>query len=76
MGCFFGFKLHLVINDYGELMAFKLTRATVDDHISIEAISQLMSSLKSLHSTLLSKTHSCQTLIYYNLKSTWSIAHR
>ncbi|HAT1659299.1 TPA: hypothetical protein RG395_001077 [Legionella pneumophila] len=76
MGCFFSFKLHLVINDYGELMAVKLTESTLDDHISIEAISQLISSLKSLHSTLLSKTHSCQTLIYYNLKSTWSIAHR
>ncbi|CZH63453.1 Uncharacterised protein [Legionella pneumophila] len=39
------------------------------DHIPIEAISQLMSSLKSPHSTLLGKTHSCQALIYYNLKS-------
>ncbi|CAH13573.1 hypothetical protein lpp2420 [Legionella pneumophila str. Paris] len=28
-----------------------------------------MSSLKSPHSTLLGKTHSCQALIYYNLKS-------
>lgn len=28
---FFGFKLHLVINDKGELMAFKLTAGNVDD---------------------------------------------
>lgn len=30
-GWFFGFKLHLVINDKGELMAFKLTAGNVDD---------------------------------------------
>ena len=28
---FFGFKLHLFINDKGEIMAFKLTAANVDD---------------------------------------------
>jgi hypothetical protein len=27
----FGFKLHLIINDKGELLAFKLTSANVDD---------------------------------------------
>jgi len=31
MGWFFGFKLHLVINDKGEVMAFKLTAGNVDD---------------------------------------------
>lgn len=31
VGWFFGFKLHLVINDKGELMAFKVTAANVDD---------------------------------------------
>lgn len=31
IGWFFGFKMHLVINDKGELMAFKLTAANVDD---------------------------------------------
>lgn len=31
VGWFFGFKLHLVINDKGELMAFQLTTANVDD---------------------------------------------
>lgn len=31
MGWFFGFKLHLVINDKGELMAFKVTAGNVDD---------------------------------------------
>jgi hypothetical protein len=31
MGWFYGFKRHLIINDQGELLAFKLTPANVDD---------------------------------------------
>lgn len=31
VGWFFGFKLHLVINDCGEIMAFKLTAGNIDD---------------------------------------------
>lgn len=31
MGWFFGFKLHLVVNDCGELLAFYLTPGNVDD---------------------------------------------
>lgn len=31
IGWYFGFKLHLVINDKGEIMAFKLPAANVDD---------------------------------------------
>ncbi len=31
MGWFFGFKLHLVVNDRGELLAFYLTPGNVDD---------------------------------------------
>jgi hypothetical protein len=31
MGGFYGFKLHLIINDQGEWLAFKLTPAHVDD---------------------------------------------
>ncbi len=31
MGWHYGFKLHLVINDCGELLAFKLTPANTDD---------------------------------------------
>ncbi len=30
VGWFFGFKLHLLINDKGELMAFKVTKGNVD----------------------------------------------
>lgn len=31
VGWFFGFKLHLIINNRGEIMAFKLTAGNVDD---------------------------------------------
>ena len=31
MGWHYGFKLHLIINDRGELLAFKLTPANTDD---------------------------------------------
>ena len=31
VGWFHGFKLHLIVNDQGELLAFKLTAANVDD---------------------------------------------
>lgn len=31
MGWFFGFKLHLIINDCGELLSFYLTKGNVDD---------------------------------------------
>ena len=31
MGWFFGFKLHLIINDRGELLSFYLTKGNIDD---------------------------------------------
>ena len=35
MGWFFGFKLHIVINDKGEIMAFKITKGNVDDRKAV-----------------------------------------
>lgn len=40
MGWFFGFKLHLIINDKGELMSFYLTKGNVDDR-DIKVLSDL-----------------------------------
>ena len=34
-GWFFGFKLHLVINDHGEVLAFMLTAGNVDDRAPV-----------------------------------------
>jgi hypothetical protein len=31
MGWFYGFKLHLVVNEYGEILSFQLTAGNVDD---------------------------------------------
>ncbi len=38
MGWFFGFKLHLVINECGELLAFTLTPGNVDDRKPVDAM--------------------------------------
>ena len=32
MGWFYGFTLHIIVNDEGELLAFRLTPGNVDDH--------------------------------------------
>lgn len=36
----FGFKLHLIINDKGELLAFQLTPANVDDRVPVPDMTQ------------------------------------
>lgn len=43
MGWFFGFKLHLVINNLGEIMSVSLTKANVDDR---KPVPKLVESLK------------------------------
>ena len=40
MGWFFGFKLHLIINDKGELLAVYLTPGNTDDRQPLEAMTQ------------------------------------
>lgn len=46
VGWFFGLKLHIVINERGELIAFKITRGNVNDAVASETI------LKSLEGML------------------------
>ena len=38
MGWFYGFKLHLIVNDEGELLAFRLTPGNVDDRQPVERL--------------------------------------
>ena len=38
MGWFFGFKLHLIINDRGGLLGYRLTQGNVDDREVVEAM--------------------------------------
>ncbi len=40
MGWFYGFKLHLIVNDVGELLALHLTPGNVDDRRPLEAMSK------------------------------------
>lgn len=40
MGWFFGFKLHLVVNDSGELLACRLTPGNVDDRSPVPQLTQ------------------------------------
>ena len=39
MGWFYGFKLHLLVNDQGELLAFQLTPGNVDDRKPVPQMS-------------------------------------
>jgi hypothetical protein len=38
LGWFYGFKLHLVVNDHGDLLSFCLTRGNVDDRQPVPAL--------------------------------------
>jgi hypothetical protein len=40
VGWYYGFKLHLIINERGELLAFKLTAANVDDRAPVPDLTQ------------------------------------
>ncbi len=44
MGWFFGFKLHLIINDKGEILSFYLTKGNVDDR-DTKAITKMTQTL-------------------------------
>ncbi len=40
MGWFYGFKLHLVVNDCGEILALQLTPGNVDDRKPVPCLSK------------------------------------
>ena len=40
MGWFYGFKLHLVVNEYGEILSFMLTPGNVDDRKPVPTLLQ------------------------------------
>jgi hypothetical protein len=77
MGWYFGFKLHLMINDEGELLAFRVTRGEVDDREPVWQMAQeLWGDLygdrgyisKALHDDLLANGLKLITLIRRNMK--------
>jgi hypothetical protein len=38
LGCFFGFKLHLVVNEQGDILAFTITKGNVDDRVAVPTL--------------------------------------
>lgn len=42
MGWFYGFKLHLVVNDQGEILAFFLTAGNVDDRQPVPQLAKAL----------------------------------
>ena len=40
LGWFFGFKLHLIVNDQGELLGFQLTTGNIDDREPVRALAR------------------------------------
>ena len=43
IGWFFGFKLHFIINDLGEILSFKLTPGNTDDRTPLASLTQRLS---------------------------------
>jgi hypothetical protein len=77
VGWFFGLKLHIVINDRGELIAFKITRGNAHDAKSCESILQPLKGIafgdkgyisKQLFSRLLEKGLKLITRTRKNMK--------
>jgi len=78
MGWFFGFKLHLVVNDCGEILSFQLTPGNVDDRKPVPILSKdLIGKLfadkgyisKALQTELLGKGLSLITGVRNNMKN-------
>lgn len=78
MGWFFGLKLHIVINDRGELIAFKITRANQHDVKGGESLLETLKGLafgdkgyigQELFSRLLKKGLKLITRVRKNMKS-------
>ena len=40
MGWFFGFKLHMIINDAGQIMAIKITKGNIDDRTPVTELTK------------------------------------
>jgi transposase len=78
MGWFFGFKLHLIVNDEGELLAFRLTPGNVDDRQPVKRLAtglggQLFGARgyisQALHDVLLRQGLALLTKIRRNMKN-------
>jgi len=55
MGWFFGFKLHLVINNQGQIMALKITKGNVDDRVPVTGMTKDLKGIVAADKGYLSK---------------------
>jgi transposase len=67
MGWFYGFKLHLVINECGELLACQITPGNVDDRKPVSALS------KRLFGKLIADRGYISRALYEQLRETFGI---
>jgi len=67
MGWFYGFKLHLVINECGELLACQITPGNVDDRKPVPALS------KRLFGKLIADRGYISQALYEQLRETFGI---
>src|SRR6476646_9148799 len=67
MGWFYGFKLHLVINECGELLACQITPGNVDDRKPVPALS------KRLFGKLIADRGYISQALYVQLRKTFGI---
>ncbi|MBQ0740744.1 transposase, partial [Aquimarina celericrescens] len=49
MGWFYGFKLHIIVNDKGELLDFVITQANVDDRKPLKEMNFLKNIFGSMY---------------------------
>jgi Transposase DDE domain len=77
MGWYFGFKLHLMVNDEGELLAFRVTTAEVNDQVPVRRMARgLWGQLfgdrgyisRALHKALWAQGLALITLLRRNMK--------
>jgi Transposase DDE domain len=77
LGWFFGFKLHLMVNDEGELLAFRVTTGEVNDQVPVRRMAwglwgQLFGDRsyisRALHKALWARDLELVTLIRRNMK--------
>jgi hypothetical protein len=55
MGWFFGFKLHVVINNKGQVMAIKITKGNVDDRVPLASLTKGLKGLLAADKGYISK---------------------
>jgi hypothetical protein len=70
MGWFYGFKLHLIINDLGELINFKITKGNVFDNVPIL---ELVSKIKLGGKLFGDKGYLCKEEVRNKLKDKYNI---